>query len=182
VGRLVEPNITGMTLVTDPTILARQLIDRLRLEPHPTGGFAAQTYCSRERIAARGLAAPFADGRQLGSARQLLVTPEHPVRLHRIDNERLYHRYLGDPLEVLALYPDGSHAVHVLGPDLVDGHKLQLLLPGGTFHAARLLDDGWFLGATTEWPGVEPEDVEMGSPFQLQEQYPRAAALIRDFT
>ena len=45
-----------------------------------------------------------------------------------------------------------------------------------------MLDGGWFLGGSTEWPGVEPEDVEVGSSFQLQEQYPRAATLIRDFT
>jgi uncharacterized protein len=178
----VEPNISSMTLVAGSPVFAQQLIDQLRLEPHPTGGLAAQTYCSRERIAARGLAAPFADGRQLGSAGSLMVTPEHPVRLHRIDNDRLYHRYLGEPLELLALYPDGTHAVHVLGPDLVDGQRLAVFLPGGTFHAARLLDGGWFLGATTEWPGVEPEDIELGSPFQLQEQYPKAGALIRDFT
>ena len=173
-----------MTLVSGPTTTtsAQAVIDQLHLEEHPTFGFVAPTYRSRERIAKRGLAAPFADGRQLGSALYFLVTADRPMSLHRIDNDQLYHRYLGDPLEVLALHPDGTHAVHVLGPDLAAGEKVQLFLPGGTFHAARLLDDGWFLGGSTEWPGVDPEDVEIGSSFQLQEQYPRAATLIRDFT
>ena len=42
--------------------------------------------------------------------------------------------------------------------------NVQLLLPGSTFHTARLsAGGGWFLGASTEWPGVEPPDVELGA-------------------
>ena len=108
------------------------------------------------------------------------MTPERPVRLHRIRNDQLYHRYLGDPLEVLALYPDGSHAVHTLGENLVAGENVQLFLPGGTFHTARV-DGGWFLGASTEWPGVEPPDVELGDPAELKTQFAEAASLIEQF-
>jgi predicted cupin superfamily sugar epimerase len=159
-----------------------QLIDLLHLEPHPTCGFVAETYRSRDRIAAGGLSGAFADGRPVGSALYFLVTPERPVRLHRIRNDQLYHRYLGDPLEVLALYPDGSHAVHTLGENLAAGENLQLFLPGGTFHTARVAADGaWFLGASTEWPGVEPPDVEVGDPAELQTRFPAAASLIDEF-
>ena len=91
-------------------------------------------------------------------------------------------RYLGDPLEVLALYPDGSHAVEVVGPDLAAGNKVQLFLPGGTFHTARLRAGGsWFLGASTEWPGVEPSDVELGDVRALQERFPGASAFLAEF-
>jgi predicted cupin superfamily sugar epimerase len=159
-----------------------QLIDLLHLEPHPTCGFVAETYRSRDRIAAGGLSGPFGDGRPVGSALYFLVTPERPVRLHRIRNDQLYHRYLGDRLEVLALYPDGSHVVHTLGEDLAAGENVQLFLPGGTFHTARLAADGaWFLGASTEWPGVEPPDVELGDPAELKAQFAEAASLIEQF-
>ena len=166
--------------MTDQAPSAEQIIERLRLEPHPTCGFAAETYRSAERIAAGGLGAPFADGRPVGSALYFLVTPERRVQLHRIRNDQLYHRYLGDPLAVLALYPDGSHAVSVLGGDIAAGQKLQLFLPGGTFHTARLAAGGdWFLGASTEWPGVEPPDVEAGDPSLLATRFPAAAGLIQ---
>ena len=111
-----------------------------------------------------------------------LVTAERPVRWHRIRNDQLYHRYLGDALEVLALYPDGTHRLHVVGEDLGAGELLQLPLPGGTFHAARLRAGGrWFLGASTEWPGVEPPDVETAAASELTARFPRAASLITDF-
>ncbi len=160
---------------------AEQLIDWLHLEPHPTCGFVAETYRAPDRIAAGGLE-KFADGRALGSALYFLVTPERPVRLHRIRNDQLYHRYLGDALEVLALYSDGSHALHRVGADIGAGEQLQLFLPGGTFHTARLRAGGrWFLGASTEWPGVEPSDVELGERAVLVERFPEAAPLLEDF-
>jgi predicted cupin superfamily sugar epimerase len=161
---------------------AAELIDRLGLEPHPTCGFVAETYRSPDRIAPGGARAPFESGRPIGSALYFLVTPDRGVHLHRIRNDQLYHRYLGDPLEVLALYPDGTHAVHVVGTDLAAGECMQLFLPGDTFHTARLRTGGrWFLGASTEWPGVEPPDVEVGDPGLLAARFPAAAALLHDF-
>ena len=86
-----------------------------------------------------------------------MVTPGAPVRLHRIRNDQLYHYYLGDPLEVFLLRADGSHQRVVVGPNIRAGERVQLLIPGNTFHTARLAGRRrWFLGASTEWPGVVP--------------------------
>jgi uncharacterized protein len=63
----------------------------LALEPNATCGFVRLTYVSKQSIAPAGLAAPFADGRPLGSALYFMVTPGAPVRLHRIRNDQLYH-------------------------------------------------------------------------------------------
>ncbi|MDP9343587.1 MAG: cupin domain-containing protein [Actinomycetota bacterium] len=154
----------------------------LGLQAHATCGFVAETYRSVERIAPGGLEAPFDAGRPLGSALYFLVTPDAPVRLHRIRNHQLYHRYLGDPIEVVLLYPDGTTGHEIVGPDLRHGHKLQLLIPGSTFHTARLMPGGsWFLGASTEWPGVETPDVELGDVDQLSALYPAAAQALRSF-
>ncbi len=57
---------------------------------------------------------------------------------------------------------------------------MQLFIPGGTFHTARVIGDArWFLGASTEWPGVEPADVELGNADALAAKYPKVAAEIR---
>jgi predicted cupin superfamily sugar epimerase len=145
----------------DANLSADEVREALGLEPHPTCGFVAETYRSAHRVGPGGLPSPFADGRPIGSALFFLVTPDAPVRPHRIRNDQLYHHYLGDPLEVLAMYEDGSQAVEVVGGDIRAGQRLQLFLPGGTFHTARLAPGGrWHLGGSTEWPGVEPPDVE----------------------
>lgn len=158
--------------------------EQLGLKRHPTCGFVNLSYVSGLAVAPGGLPEPFAAGRPAGSALYFMVTSEAPVHLHCIRNDQLYHRYLGDPLEVLLLLPDGSHRVEVMGPDVAAGQHLQLFLPGGTFHTARLLDagsDGWFLGASTEWPGVDPSDVILGDRVGLTERFPPAAGLIDSF-
>jgi uncharacterized protein len=116
----------------------------------------------------------------LGSALYFMVMPGAPVRLHRIRDDQLYHYYLGDPLEVFLLHADGTSERVIVGPDLRSGQYVQLLIPGNTFHTARLIGQGrWFLGASTEWPGVVPADVEIGDLDTLAEKYPAVAAELR---
>lgn len=158
-----------------------EIADLLGLEPNATCGSVRVTYTSKLAIAPNGLPAPFADGRPLGSALYFLVTPQAPVRPHRIRNDQLYHYYLGDPLELFLLHQDGPAERVIVGPDIRAGQRVQLLIPGNTFHTARLLGDGeWFLGGSTEWPGVVPEeDVEIGDAEALAQQHPDVGDQIR---
>jgi uncharacterized protein len=179
-----QPKVTVMSADTanKPTreMTADEIRKLLQLEPNATCGFVRVTFESKLSIAADGLPAPFADKRPLGSALYFLVTPSAPVRLHRIRNDQLYHYYLGDPLELFMLHADGSTERIVVGPDIRDGQIVQLLIPGNTFHTARLLGQGsWFLGASTEWPGVVPADVEIGKLDELAGRYPKVAADLR---
>lgn len=160
---------------------ADEIIELLQLQANATCGFVRVTFTSKLQIGAGGLPAPFADGRPLGSGLYFLVTPHAPVRPHRIRNDQLYHYYLGDPLELFLLH-DGAPAERVIvGPDIANGHRVQLLIPGNTFHTARLRGDGeWFLGGSTEWPGVVPEkDVEIGDVEKLCAEHPEVADEIR---
>ena len=166
--------INGMT--------ADEIRALLKLESHATCGFVRVTFMSEKRIAPGGLPPPFAEGRPTGSALYFMVTPDAPVRLHRIHNDQLYHYYLGDPIDVLMLHADGTTQRAVVGPDLRAGQCLQLLIPGNTFHTARIVGGGrWFLGASTEWPGVEPADVEIGDVDALGAKYPDVANDLRAF-
>ncbi len=159
---------------------ADEIRSLLALEPNATCGFVRVTFVSQQSIAAGGLPAPFAAGRPLGSALYFMVTPGAPVRLHRIRNDQLYHYYLGDALEVFLLHAEGSTERIVVGPDLRGGERVQLLIPGNTFHTARVIGRRrWFLGASTEWPGVVPADVEIGDLDELAGIYPAVAAELR---
>jgi predicted cupin superfamily sugar epimerase len=166
------------------TVTAEEIRALLKLEPNKTCGFVRETYNSDLNIAPGGLPAPFAAGRPAGTALYFMVTPEAPVKLHRIDNDQLYHYYLGDPIEVLLLRENGLSELVIVGPNLVGGHLVQLFIPGGTFHTARITGKRrWFLGGSTEWPGVvvRDRDVELGNADELVAKYPEAAADIREF-
>jgi len=103
--------------------------------------------------------------------------------LHRIRSDQMYHHYLGGPLDVLLLYVDGRGEVRSVGSDLRGGMQPQLFIPGGTFHVGRLRPGAEYaLLGTTEWPGVEPPDVEVGNRDKLIAPYPEMRESIVTFT
>jgi predicted cupin superfamily sugar epimerase len=64
----------------------------------------------------------------------------------------------------------------------MNGQQVQVCIPGGTFHTARLTGARrWFLGGSTEWPGVIPADVELGDMDALAARFPDVAAEIHSF-
>jgi predicted cupin superfamily sugar epimerase len=160
------------------------IMDILGLTPHATCGFVAQSYQSQLEVPAGVLPACYTGGgRTLGRVLYFLVTPQAPIRLHRIRSDQMYHHYVGGPLEVLLLYPDGRGEVRVVGPDLVAGMRPQLFIPGGTFHTSRLPPGSdYALLGTSVWLGVEPQDVEAGDPARLSAAYPDLAEGIAAFT
>ena len=171
-----------MDIETRPT--AEEVKAMLGLEPHPTCGFVAETYRSTLKIPAAALPKVYEGNRPYGSALYFLVDPEAQIVMHRIRSDQLYHHYLGDPLEVLMLYPDGTGALAVVGDDLAGGERPQLFVPGNTFHTSRPASGGtgYALLASTEWPGVEPPDVEHGDIEELVASYPDFREQIRRFT
>jgi predicted cupin superfamily sugar epimerase len=178
--RKVRPDAKTRMAPMSDDLSADEIRNLLQLEPNATCGFVRLTFLSKQSIAAGGLPTPFADGRPLGTALYFMVTPVAPVRLHRIRNDQLYHYYLGDPIELLLLHADGGTERLVVGPDIRGGQRVQQLIPGNTFHTARLIGRRrWFLGASTEWPGVVPADVEIGNLDELAAKYPTVAADLR---
>ncbi len=152
----------------------------LGLQPHPTCGFVAESWRSARRIGKESLPPEYEGDRAYGSVLYFLVTPEARIQLHRIRSDQMYHHYLGDPLEVLLLLPDGSGELVVVGSDLAGGMKPQLFVPGGTFHVSQVRPGGAYaLLGTTEWPGVEPPDVELGDVEDLARRYPTLAGELR---
>ena len=160
-----------------------EIMKSLDLRPHPTCGFTNEIYRSPLQIPAADLPAGYAGSRTLGGFLYFLVTEQARIRLHRIRSDQMYHHYLGDPLEVLLLYPDGKSEVRVIGPDLAAGMRPQLLVPGGTFHAGHVRPGGKYaLLGTSVWLRAEPSDVEMGDAEKLSGAYPAAKAEIESFT
>ncbi|MBL9163810.1 MAG: cupin domain-containing protein [Planctomycetaceae bacterium] len=161
----------------------QDIVELLGLRPHPTCGMVCESYRSSLQLPGDALPPAYNGSRPLGNVLTFMVTPTARVHLHRLRSDQMYHHYLGDPLEVLLLDADGRSEVRTLGNDLVAGQRPQLLLPGGTFHAARVAGGGEYaLLATSVWLRAEPEDVELGDPEELAARYPAARQLIAEFS
>ena len=150
----------------------------LRLEPHPIeGGWFRRTYTSDGTVElARGV-------RHLGTAIYYLLEPGTFSEMHVLDSDETFHFYLGDPVEMLQLYPDRRSAVAVLGPDLSAGQHAQLVVPAGVWQGTRLIGDGKvaLLGCTVT-PGFDYTDYRSGSYAELAERWPAKAERIRALT
>ena len=98
----------------------------LNLQPHPVeGGHFRRTYTSANTLyLPRGM-------RPMGTAIYYLLEPETFSEMHVLDSDEMFHFYLGDPVEMLQLHPDGRSAVITLGPDLQAGQHVQLVVPAG---------------------------------------------------
>jgi len=159
-------------------VTAGEIKTLLNLKPHPIeGGSFRRTYASEGTVElARG-------PRHLGTAIYYLLEPGTFSEMHLLDADEILHFYLGDPVEMLQLYPDGRSAVFILGPDLAAGQHVQLVVPAGVWQGTRLLCDGnvALLGCTVT-PGFDFADYRSGSYDKLVDQWPAEAVRIRALT
>ena len=96
----------------------------------------------------------------IGQHRDLLPADAEDVSaLHRLPGDEVFHFYLGDPVRMLQLWPDGTSRKLVLGTDLGAGQVPQLVVPGGVWQGSVLVDGGaWALLGATMAPGFDYAD------------------------
>ena len=148
-------------------LTAEQIRELLKMQPHPIeGGFFAETY--RSGKVPRSALSGYPGDRSLSTAIYYLLTPDTFSAMHRVRGDEMFHFYLGDPIEMLQLNPDGSSEVLLLGQDIASGMRLQHNVPGGIWQGSRLNNGGKYaLLGTTMAPGFEYEDYETGTRHEL---------------
>jgi len=154
----------------------------LQTLPHE-GGFFHETYRSALAIPQHVVGEAYPGPRSASTAIYYLLTNTCISRMHRLPGDELFHFYLGDPVEMLQLHPDGSHQRITIGQDIAAGMRPQVVVPGGVWQGARVINGGRFalLGATMA-PGFEFDDYEHGDRAALSKQYPEVAEQIRGLT
>jgi predicted cupin superfamily sugar epimerase len=163
---------------------AKELIALLGLRPLPVeGGYFRETYRSADRLPAAALPARYGADKSAATAIYYLLTPDTFSALHRLPTDEVYHFYLGDPVEMLQLWPDGTGRVVTLGQDLKAGQLVQTVVPRGVWQGSRLRPGGAYaLLGTTMAPGFEFADYEAGDREELVIQYPVFASRIQGLT
>ncbi len=154
----------------------KKIIDSLGLKKlEVEGGFFKETYRSKEKLE---------NGKNIATVIYYLLTHKDFSRLHKLPSDEVYHFYLGDPVEMLNLYEDGTSDIIILGNDIPQGQKPQVLVPKNTWQASKLKNGGIFaLMGTTMSPGFDYLDYSDGKDYlqEILNRYPDRSRLIKFF-
>jgi predicted cupin superfamily sugar epimerase len=132
---------------------ARQLIDDLRLQPHPEGGYFREIHRSSARVRPDD---ERPDRAAVTSIYFLLVGGQHS-RWHRVRSDELWHFYEGDALDLLLAPPAITQVdVLVVSPSTGPGQAIQVA-PADWWQAARSRGAYSLVGCTVA-PGFEYAD------------------------
>jgi predicted cupin superfamily sugar epimerase len=150
----------------------------LQLQPHPVeGGFFRRTYTSAATV-------DLPHGQRAQStAIYYLLEPGTFSEMHSLASDEIFHFYLGDPVEMLQLHPDGRSALFTLGPDLAAGQHVQLVVPAGVWQGTSLIGNGKvaLLGCTVT-PGFDFADYRSATYAELASKWPSEAERIKKLT
>jgi len=118
--------------VTDP----RDLVEQLRLTPHPEGGFYRETYRSEREIPAGSLGDAFTEARSVSTGIYYLLVGDDFSTFHRLKSDEVWHHYAGSPVVVHVIGADGYYTSVRVGSDLESGDlesgvEPQAVVPAG---------------------------------------------------
>lgn len=130
---------------------AQTLIRRLKLLPHPEGGFYREIHRSRETVATdRG-------PRSAVTAIYFLLMQGQRSLFHRVSSDEVWNFYSGDPLRLLRLSPTlKTKEVLTLGPP--GGRRVPVgIIPAGHWQAAEPMGEYALVGCSVG-PGFDFAD------------------------
>jgi len=169
-----------------PNLSAEEILQLFDMQPLPVeGGWFTQAYLAEETIAKKSLPERYPAGKPFGTAILYLLTPDPDCfsAMHVLPTDEIYHFYMGDPVEMLQLYPDGRSEIVYLGHNILAGQKVQYTARRGIWQGSHLKPGGEYaLIGTTMAPGFTNEDYLGGERDALIETYPDHADLIRTLT
>ena len=152
---------------------AQQWIDRLQLQPHPEGGWFAESFRDIRRIE---------DGKYSAStAIYFLLEAGIPSHLHKIGASELWHFYAGAPLLVHQLCEKDGYVTHRVGESWEDGARFQAVVPPHVWFGAETLGEFSLVGCTVA-PGFEFSEFTLGTREELCRLFPDHVDIVRRLT
>jgi uncharacterized protein len=158
---------------------SQALIHRLKLEPHPEGGYFRETYRAEDRVIRDG-ANGAQDSRSASTAIYFLLCDGAHSAWHRIRSDEVWHFYAGDPVHVHVIDANGALLTHRLGNALIHSDAVfQAVVCAGAWFAAECADaSGAALVGCTVAPGFEFSEFELAERGALEARYPQHEELI----
>lgn len=162
---------------------AEYWIEKLKLLPHPEGGYYKETYRSEEIINRDHLPQRFIGHRNISTSIYYLLQNGQFSKLHRIKSDEIWHFYDGCGLIIYSIDNNGKLTKNKLGINIEEGESPQILIKAGDWFGAKVSKpDSYCLAGCTVSPGFHFEDFEMGNREELTKLFPEYLSIINDFT
>jgi predicted cupin superfamily sugar epimerase len=162
---------------------ANYWIKKLKLEPHPEGGFYRQTYKADQVLPHESLPPNFTGPRAASTAIYFLLEGKSFSAFHRLRSDELWHFYAGAPVLVHVIDKSGEYSKILLGSDPETGETLQAVVKAGCWFASHVRDGKSFaLVGCTVAPGFDFEDFELAKREELTRHYTQHRELFEKLT
>lgn len=162
---------------------AKYYISKLKLRPHPEGGYYREVYRSGEILEKDKLPERYSGKRAFSTSIYFMLEGEEISSFHRIKSDETWHFYDGSVVKIYILADDGQISEILLGKNLENMELLQVTIKKNSWFGAEVTDKGSFalLGCTVA-PGFEYDDLEIGSRRLLLGMYPHQENIIKKLT
>ena len=147
------------------------------------GGYFLETYCSQESIPGDALPERFVGNRRFCSQIYYVIVGEQISSFHIMDADETWHYYLGSPVCIVEITPEGKLIETILGPDIMNGQVPQYTVMAGNILGGYNIDtsDYSLVGCTVS-PAMILDDYEHCKPEDLLAKFPQHKAIIEKLT
>ncbi len=158
-------------------------INKLKLKPHPEGGYFRETYRAENTISIECLPERFKTVRAFSTAIYFLLKGNQFSAFHRLKSDEIWHHYSGAPLNIYMIKTDGELKKEVLGKNILKGQQPQIVIKSNIWFAAKpQRTDSFSLIGCTVSPGFDFMDFELADRDRLIDKFPNNADLIKKLT
>jgi len=162
---------------------SKEWIQKLKLTPHPEGGYFNEVYRSTELINKSALPERYKSDRCFGTSIYFLLESGQFSSFHKLKSDETWHFYYGIPIDIYILSVHGNLEIVTLGNNIFRGEQLQYTIPKNHwFGAAPRGDNHFSLVGCTVYPGFDFLDFELGNRKDLIKMFPYHTDVILQLT
>lgn len=162
---------------------ADNIIKKLKLVPHPEGGYFKETYRSVGEIPREFLDDGFTGPRNYSTAIYFMLTSDNYSAFHKVRQDEFWFFHSGSPIELHMISEEGEHTLVVIGSNIEIGELPQFVVPGGNWFAAAVVNkNDYSLVSCTVSPGFDFDDFKLANRESLVDKYPLHEEIIERFT